>query len=80
MLKFCTDVIKSRDICCCRHVGDQAIPGYTGLVQRVQRVLINYLNISETTFIDNGDTVKLYTGLSSYDILICTYIDLYYLT
>ena len=31
VLRFCTDVIKSRDICC-RHVGCHAIPGYTGLV------------------------------------------------
>ena len=31
-LRFCTDVIKSRDICCCHHVGGRAIPGYTGLV------------------------------------------------
>jgi len=32
ILRVCTDVIKSRDICCCRHVGGQVITGYTGLV------------------------------------------------
>ena len=37
-------------------------------------ILINDLTINETTFIDiDDDTVKLYTGLPSYDILICTY-------
>ena len=38
-----------------------------------QRVLINYLSINETTFIDNDDTVKLYIGLPAYDILIGTH-------
>ena len=31
-LRFCTDVINSRDIYCCRHVGCQAIHDYIGLV------------------------------------------------
>jgi len=35
--------------------------------------LINDLTKNERTFIDNDDKVKLYTGLPSYDILICTY-------